>query len=196
MRRLVQIASGGRDKVLYYRQRQAVRYRRRVAQRVRREPEVLEMMFAHFGASLRETFPARASEWALAFMVFNISIVFTLNEDFFASNPVALAGLERIMSQPSWAYLCYALGGGRLLVLMVNGAWRRSPHLRAAGAFLSTGFWFLILSGFWATGTFGFVMAIAPVLLLLDTYNTLRAIGEAGISDDLHARASRYEHHR
>jgi hypothetical protein len=140
--------------------------------------------------SLRETFPIRASEWALATILLNWSIILAANPDLFADR-ASYANLARFASQETWALLCLLAGVGRLLVLLINGAWRRTPHLRAIGAFVSCFFWFGITLGFaqndlWSTG-----MAVYPVFLLLDGYNIFKAITDAAIIDNIYASGAR-----
>lgn len=145
------------------------------------------MIIAHLSRSLRETFPARASEWALGTILFNWSLVLLFNEALFSAGR-SYAVLGQLMGQETWAGLCLVCGGGRLLILAINGAWRRSPHLRALFAFLSCFFWFQITLGMAQAGTQGTGLAVYPVLFLLDAFNTLRAMGEAGLSDRIHGR--------
>jgi hypothetical protein len=146
------------------------------------------MILAHFTQSLRQTFPTRASEWALGLTLFLWSGVLTFNEDLFLINPSFVA-LSRVAPQPTWAILCMMVGGGRLMMLLVNGAWRRSPHLRAFAAFLSCFFWFEISVGLWQSSPYGIGtgLAVYPVLFLLDVYNVFRASGDAGASDRSHS---------
>lgn len=144
-------------------------------------------IFAHVTKSIRDTFPTRASEWALAAMLFLWSVVLNLNEDLFETG-ATYGALAAIMPQSKWGNLCLVVGGGRLVVLAINGAWRRSPHLRAGSAFISALFWFEISIGALQGGGFGTALAIYPVLFLLDCFNAIRAFGEAGLSDANHKR--------
>jgi hypothetical protein len=135
--------------------------------------------------ALRETFPARASEWALSIMLFLWSVVLSANPDLFATG-MSYRSLGQIMGQDGWAVACLFVGGGRLIILAVNGAWRRSPHLRALGAFLSGLFWFMISAGIVQSGIYNTGLAVYPVLFMLDAFNAIRAMGEAGRSDQFH----------
>lgn len=150
------------------------------------------MILAHLRSSLRETFPARASEWALATILLNWSTILYLNPTLFATVP-SFSIISEIAPQPVWLALCGLAGGARLVILLINGAWRRSPHARAVGAFVSCFFWFEISVGLFLAGTWGTGLAVYPVLLLLDSFNVLRAGGEAGLSDDKHKRAAHHE---
>jgi hypothetical protein len=68
-------------------------------------------------------------------------------------------------------------------VLLVNGLLRRSPHVRALTSFVSALVWFEISIGFLQSGAPTTGLAIYPWLFLLDTFNTVRAMGDAGKSD-------------
>lgn len=140
------------------------------------------MILRHMGKSFRETFPTRASEWALGTMLTLWGIILTSNTDLFDDSP-SLYKLGEFAPQSTWALLCLIAGVGRLAMLAVNGSWRRSPHLRAVSAFISCFFWFKISHGLVEAGTFGTGLAVYPVLFLLDVYNTIRAAGDSGTAD-------------
>lgn len=142
------------------------------------------MIFAHITHSLRHTFPTRASEWALGLMLFNWSVVLIFNPNLFAELP-NYSHFTEIMSQGSWAALCFIGGTLRLTMLFINGTWRRSPHLRAAAAFLSCFFWFQVSLALFQSGLFATGLAVYPVLFLLDVYNVFRASRDAGFSDSI-----------
>jgi len=143
------------------------------------------MIWAHITTSIKETFPTRAAEWATGTILFNWCIVLTSNPDLFTESK-SFVELARLMSQHSWAMLCGVVGGGRLLILVINGSWRRSPHLRAVAAFISSVFWFQISIGFFQAGTFGTGLAAYPILFFLDVYNVFRSARDAGNSDRIH----------
>jgi hypothetical protein len=143
------------------------------------------MIWAHITESLRETFPARASEWALGMILFLWSVVLNANPDLFLTTPTYRA-LDGVIQQETWAILCLLAGGGRLGALAINGAWRRSPHIRAVAAFVGALFWFEISVGAFQGGSFGTALAVYPVLFLLDCFNAIRAMGDAGRSDANH----------
>lgn len=143
-------------------------------------------LWAYMAGSLSATFPARASEWALALVLLNSAAVLTLNDTLFLDSASSYRALAAIATQDTWALLCLLAGLLRFVMLAVNGMWRRSPHLRALGAFMSCFFWFLISYGFFHTGTIALVTAVFPVLLLLDSYNVVRALGEGAVSDAIH----------
>ncbi|MBL8578073.1 MAG: hypothetical protein JNK47_12665 [Mesorhizobium sp.] len=123
-------------------------------------------------------------------MLFLWAIVLQVNPDLFKNAP-SFGPLAQMVQQSTWAMLCLVVGGGRLVMLAINGAWRRSPHLRALAAFISCFFWFQISLGFLQAGTFGTGLAIYPVLFALDVYNAFRAAGDAGSSDRIHSRSPR-----
>ncbi|MBW3099202.1 hypothetical protein [Pseudohoeflea coraliihabitans] len=147
-------------------------------------------MLSHFTQSLRETFPSRSSEWALAVIILNWSIVLSVTPDLF-NDRIGYHALLQVAGQETWALLCFIVGTGRLSVLAINGAWRRTPHLRAIGAFISCGFWFGLTLGFGQNVSWSTAMAVYPVLMMLDAYNVFRAITDAAMIDNAYAGARR-----
>lgn len=150
-------------------------------------------ILAHMTKSFRETFPVRASEWALAAILFNWSVILLLQPSLFATID-AFSSLAKLMPQATFAGMCGLVGFGRLVSLAINGTWRRSPHLRAFGAFLGTGVWFMISVGIIRSGSGATGLGVYPILMLLDTFNVIRAAGEAGISDHQERRVAKDGH--
>ena len=93
-----------------------------------RAGRVLDMDFLHLSRSLRQTFAVRASEWALALMLLNWSVVLSASPNLFTANS-SYAPMAAVMDQETWVLVCFVAGAGRLLVLFINGSWRRTPHL-------------------------------------------------------------------
>lgn len=139
----------------------------------------------HVFSSLKETFPARASEWALATILFGWGLALSSNPTLFTISP-SYDGLEGLAKQSTWAWLCLLGGGLRLVFLIINGSWRRTPHLRAASAFATCFFWGQITIGMLASGTGTTGLTVYPVLLCLDLFNFFRALGDAARSDRYH----------
>lgn len=136
------------------------------------------MSHATLWLHVRETVKARASEFMLGLIAFNMSAVLVVNGTLFADNPKAYAGLIAFASQETWVLVCAAVGGSRLVVLMINGFWYHSPVARSIAAFISCYVWFQLTWGVVTTGTYGFGLAIYPVLLLFDSYNVLRTVDD------------------
>lgn len=147
------------------------------------------LIMARFARSLRETFPTRASEWALGTILFLWSILMAADPELLATS--RLRGMLSLASQDVWALVTFGVGGGRLLILGVNGAWRRTPHLRAMAAFISCFFWFQFTISIIQLNDIVTGLAIFPVLFMLDVYNVFRASRDAGYSDRIHTGATR-----
>lgn len=146
-------------------------------------------MISHISISLRTTFPQRRAEWALGVVIFLWGVILLNNETLF-SDGISYSEIARTASQETWGAICLALGLVRLLVLLINGAWRRSPHARALVAFLSCFFWFQVSMGMAAAGTWSTGLAVYPVFLILDALNVIFALGEAGRSDAHYKRTA------
>lgn len=147
------------------------------------------MIFTHISRSFRDTFPTRASEWALGTILFVWSILMVFEPNLM--NNANLGSLLELATQDTWALLAMGVGGGRLLILGINGAWRRSPHLRATAAFISCLFWFQFTISIIQMEMIVTDLAIFPVLFLLDVYNVYCASRDAGNSDRIYTGATR-----
>lgn len=110
----------------------------------------------------------------------SLSVVFFLNDTMFYRE--SFEGMRNLINhQVTWAFLFLTIGLIRLIILLINGAYWRTPHFRAVTAFLSAGVWFLLTIGFIRNGSV--LAAILPWVFLLDAYNIKRASREAGKSE-------------
>jgi hypothetical protein len=132
---------------------------------------------------LTKTFPIRVTEWLLAGIMLSWSIACWNLAPSDWADPL-YAGLSRFAAQNTWAFYAFWIGVIRLAALTINGAWRPSPHLRAAGAFLACFMWLQISLGMLTADIRAVAVAIYPWLLLADIYNVFRASHDARTSDD------------
>lgn len=138
------------------------------------------MIFVHTWRSFNQTFEARAPEWVLTGAMISLSLVFFLNDTVFYQE--TFEGLRNILnSRYSWGLILGMIGLSRLSVLVINGSYWRTPHLRSFTAFLSAGIWFLFCVGFARNSSV--LVAILPWVFLLDALNAKRAGHEAGKSE-------------
>lgn len=145
-------------------------------------------MIAHIRENFAAAFFPRLSEWIAASMLLAIGVMLLLNPDQLQTPGVRAYGLMlSIMDQESWSNSYIAFSMVRLVVLLVNGALRRSPHLRALSAFLSCLPWTLLVLSF--SQTFGFAFIMACGWLAMDMVNILRAMRDARTVDEFYARS-------
>lgn len=131
---------------------------------------------------------ARRSEWLLALCTVALGIVYLNVRGLF--EPRYFATMLSIMSQRAWGIVAVCVGSLRLTLLLINGAWRASPHGRALGAQLSCGLWLvLFLSAITAEKT---VQSVGFWLLffVFDALSAIDAAGDARMADEK-ARAVR-----
>lgn len=143
----------------------------------------MRMIWVHIQTSFKETFHFRAGEWAAAVMITLWGISVFGQPGLFETN-ASFSEFPRAASQVTWAIGAMIVGGLRLFVLLINGAWRRSYHWRAITAFLTCFFWMEISLSFYGSGQPVTALAIYPVLLVLDSYYVLRATHEAREEDE------------
>lgn len=140
------------------------------------------IIHAHAWQSLRRTFPTRKSEWAMGVATVCFWLVFALNVDLFKDNP-GYASLAEVAPQVMWSWLCFIVGVGRCAALYINGAHWRSPHARAAFAFLNCFLWYKLSVGLAENAGLG--MIFAGTFFIMDVLNFKQACIEAAISEGL-----------
>jgi hypothetical protein len=145
------------------------------------------MIVAHIHTRFADAFFPRLSEWFAAFVLFGLGLMLLANDDLMVTGATRGYHLMlEIAPQQTWATVLVTFGTVRLMVLLINGAWRRSPHARAGFAFLSCFFWTQIMLSFAPTFGFSFVMSCG--WLVADMINVMRAMRDARTSDDAFAR--------
>ena len=130
----------------------------------------------------QKTFPLRVSEWLMAGIVLTWGVVLLANPTVF--DAPHHSSMREMADQQTWGVMCLGMGLTRWAVLTINGAWRASPHIRAACAFSTCFFWLLISYGLAGSGVVTTGLAVYPWFLLLDIYNVFRAASDAREADD------------
>lgn len=142
-------------------------------------------------ARFRETYPLRRSEWLLAFAMLGMGITYIANPTLF-DRPY-FTTMERVAPQWAWAWGFVVIGAARLFALIRNGGWRRSPHLRAAGAALAAMGWFQLALAAIQNDFVGQTVWLWPLFFIADAQAAFTAISEAKVNDQRNeaARAGR-----
>jgi hypothetical protein len=88
--------------------------------------------------------------------------------------------LAAIADEEVWGAFSVAVGGFRMAALYVNGAWRRTPLIRAAGAVLGMVWWIVLallvfLAAEQGIGHFPAGAAFYPVCLAFEALSCWRA---------------------
>lgn len=130
----------------------------------------------------RETFPLRVAEWFTSGAMATWGLITLANPGLFSESRV-LIELSHILGQTTWGWL--ALVGGLVgwTALAINGALRRTPHVRVACAMVRCLIWIQITVALLASGQATTALAMYPWVLVLDIYNVFRAAADAGHSD-------------
>lgn len=142
-----------------------------------------EMSFNMIVVRLQQTFPFRVGEWLLALVMISWGLTLLWYPNLFAITPTYIF-MAQMAPQPQWGVWILLTGLVRFAVLTINGAWRPSPHIRAACALFSSFVWLQICLGIAASRIPSTGLAVYPYFLLLDFYNILRASSDARASDD------------
>ena len=130
---------------------------------------------------IRKHFRVRATEWMLSGVMLLWGLLL-LRPGMTFSAP-AYAELARLAPEETWGLACLGIGGLRLMVLVINGAMRPSPHLRAFLALVSALFWYQLSVGFLLADGNGTAIAVYPLAVGFDVFNAAMAAGDAGEVD-------------
>lgn len=143
--------------------------------------------FASVRTHIVEAFYPRLSEWFCASILMALGFMLSENADLMTSSKTATFDLMLMIApQEKWSLIMKLFATLRLVILLINGILRRSPHLRAGSAFLSLFFWTQIALS--AKATFGFVFVFSAGIAVLDFLNVTRASRDARLVDYIHAK--------
>lgn len=131
---------------------------------------------------LQTHFPLRVADWLTAGILLSWGIACLNIEPAVWSLPI-YSGLRTFASQETWGTLSTVLGATRMIALFINGSMRRTPHIRALGAFFTVFIWLQLTLGMFVSATPTIAIAIYPWLCLADMYNVYRAAQDARESD-------------
>lgn len=152
------------------------------------------MIFAHIRASFVDAFFPRWAEWIASLVLLGLGWMLLVNPELMSRAVAAGNGrgyrlMLELFGQPTWSVLLILFGIARLTILLINGAWRRSPWGRAGSAFVACFFWTMIALSFAPTFGFAFIMAFG--WLVTDLVNIMRAMRDARTVDDAYAARGR-----
>ena len=129
----------------------------------------------------QQTFPLRVSEWFGAGAMATWGMIVLTHPGMFDGN--VFQGLAGLAPQRLWGWAATISGLIGWTALAINGALRRTPHVRALCAMLRSAIWLQITVGMMLSGQVTTGLAMYPWALALDTYNIFRAAADAGQSD-------------
>ena len=94
---------------------------------------------------LHKTFRERSAEWVQSGICTFWGQVVLLSPGAFARP--SYAALSNMLPEQVWGWLAFLIGLFSLIVLFINGAWRRTPALRMAFSFVRLVIWAGLLMG-------------------------------------------------
>lgn len=142
-----------------------------------------EMNFMTLILRMKTHFQVRICEWLMAAILFSWGIQLLGQPTMFADNQLFVQ-IRTWISQPALGFLCLFYAIARAAVLVINGAWRPSPHLRALAAFIGAGFWLQISFGIAHSGRIPISLAVYPWFIILEGWTVFRAATEARVADE------------
>lgn len=131
---------------------------------------------------LQQHFPLRVTDWLLGGILTSWGLVCLSLSPATWELPI-YSGLRVMADQATWAWFAIVIGSTRMIALFINGALRRTPHIRGLGAFLSVFLWLQLAFAMFNAEINAIGVAIYPWLVVADIYNVLRASQDARDSD-------------
>lgn len=123
----------------------------------------------------------RLSEWHLSFAMFLSGLVFLFWDSFHIP---AFEAVNRVAPDWVWGFSMIILGVTRIVVLYINGAWSRSPHLRSVLAAISSIVWMGLLTSLLAFSTPLLVVPFIFSAIIVDQISAFRAAQDARVRDE------------
>jgi hypothetical protein len=141
---------------------------------------VLQQGFVRMSRDSARHFHIRLPAWALSVMTLTIGLDIISHPGIYSHSP-ALSALSPFLAERTLGYAMLVVGVLRLIALFVNGTFppiKWTPHVRLTLSTLSCFFWGnFTLGAFFSTMPTGMV-AIYPILLLIDLWNVRLAASD------------------
>ena len=129
----------------------------------------------------------RAVEYMLAWLMIGWGVAVLLPGDILIG-PTSKY-LLTIASEPAWGVMAITVGSLRLMALIINGSWRRSPLLRLFGAVCGLMWWIWQGGIYWSAVSQGAPpfpnLSIYPVFVFFEGYSCFRCGQDARVQDSL-----------
>lgn len=136
--------------------------------------------------TLRDSLRYRRSEWALAaILALGWGFVLLLPANTFDGS-IAYSAMADWAREETWGRTCIAIGSARLMVLYINGRWRRCSHARMVLAGLSAFVWFTVTLGLIRAGATVPGLVIYPIFFIMELHTVYEAGSDARVADEKH----------
>lgn len=127
-------------------------------------------------------FKKRFTEWLTGISASIWGLIALLEIKIFYTSPL-FSSMTQIMPGPFWAYMAFLAGILKCIFLIVNGAWRRSAHLRTFGSIITFTIWSFILVGYLKAGYVSPNAVLPLALMAADIFSIWNSAAEAKRAD-------------
>ncbi|MDY8109870.1 hypothetical protein U0C82_12040 [Fulvimarina sp. 2208YS6-2-32] len=122
----------------------------------------------------------RLAEWLLTIWLLDWGLTLAHGGTFESPAVSVMTSWARI---EAWQLFCLVGGGCRLLLLVVNGGWRKSPHVRVFASLATMPLWAVVAYGLQMSGTDAVGAGAYYACVLAEMVGMYRATKEAGWND-------------
>lgn len=137
----------------------------------------------------RSSVKYRRSEWGLALIMmcaWGVNLLFNPTHTF--STP-AFSVMREIAPEWAWGIACLVVGAARLIVLIINGRWKKCSHARMICAAVSTFLWVGMFLGFFLANVGSTGTVVYLVFAVMEANTIYEAAQDAREADDRNAAA-------
>jgi hypothetical protein len=146
------------------------------------------LVIQHVRDNFAAAFFPRRSEWVAASLLLALGVTMSNNAEMVSFVKPLHGMMPMVALQWMWSWLV-VFAVARLSVLLINGAWRRSPHARGITAFVSCFFWAQLTLYFALSpnSLFSSFFILPGAWLVTDMLNILYAFRDARTVDHSYA---------
>lgn len=126
---------------------------------------------------MKKHFQLRALEWWSAGTMSSWGFMVLAFPHMFEENPAALA-LVKLAPQHVWGLAAFIVGFTRVVALLINGLWYRTPAIRWICAMLSVLIWFFVAAGFTSSPIINMGTVIYGWHMIADMYSAFRSASD------------------
>lgn len=131
----------------------------------------------------QETFRARMAEWVQSVSMATWGAIVLASPGLFLEKKEFYEPLLNIADQTNWGIYALCVGVIRFIFLIINGSWRPSAHMRAAGSIFSSMLWGALFIAALNLDWNIPASAIYGGLLVLDLVSLWFSAGDAKLAD-------------
>lgn len=146
--------------------------------------------WTHVGLGLWRSVRTKLSEWGLALMMINWGWTVLDYDQPFRFFQAPYDGWGSVIEPSTLGALMISVGSLRLLTLIINGSYSRSPHIRTGFSLISGMVWFFLWISFLQSISTPTAPVVYKWLSIMEFAALIRSAYDARVEDEKHSGAN------